>query len=849
MGRVASQTNPFTAGGSPGPSTSYIYDALGRAILVTLPDAQTVQTIYSGATVTVTDQVNRKLKRESDGLGRLIKVTEQDVSTGLLTPETTYDYNLLDKLTSVNQGGQYRTYKFDALGRMLYERIPEQTATINDGTGTLWTTKYTYTDFSAVATKKDARGVVSTYSYDQLNRLTSVVYNISNAPGVAPGAGAGFTYDNNNSSQTNGLLLSAGNESYSYDGYRRVSSITRTIDSINYTTSYQYGAGSIRSQITYPSGRVVNINRSSTGRLTSLTDQYSANYLSGISYNPAGQVTGLTLGNGVTETYGYDPNRLQLTSQTATKSGGPTNGLMNLTYNYQATAGQMGAGSMAGNAGQLMSISGTINSTTESAAYTYDNLGRLATSNQTSNGSSAQRRFVYDRWGNRTGVWDSVSGGNLVQSILLQPPFMTTNNRILSVTSSGVTKNYTYDAAGNVINDGTHSYVYDGANRLVSMDSGAAQYSYDQNNRRYKKTVGSSVTHYVWEGSQVVSEHDGAGNLLSEYIYSGSRMIAKSVSGAMQYFLSDRLSTRVILDTTGNIAGRMAHLPFGDDFAATGSQEKHHLTSYERDGDSGNDYAVNRWHAHGVGRFLQADPYRASGYMQIAQSWNRYSYTRNDPTNRIDRVGREDQPYNAGSLGTSTVSAGLKEGFSDISGQFMVEQEPPNPGTVPVPPLPPPPLPRPTVPQNSNRNFVRALNRAFENLDERLRSRPACAALFGGIDNAQRILSGTEYRFVDLGGPRQNPDGTFSVFGAQTIDDAHVQVNSSGPFMNQNLLVITPSGPQSRTFDFGTGLRDADFQALLILHELGHQSGVFQDDRGDSELNRRQTQQVLDACF
>jgi YD repeat-containing protein len=57
MGRVLSVTNPFTAGGAPGPATSYQYDALGRATVVTLPDGQTVQTSYNGPTVTVTDQV------------------------------------------------------------------------------------------------------------------------------------------------------------------------------------------------------------------------------------------------------------------------------------------------------------------------------------------------------------------------------------------------------------------------------------------------------------------------------------------------------------------------------------------------------------------------------------------------------------------------------------------------------------------------------------------------------------------------------------------------------------------------------------------------------------------------
>ncbi len=126
----------------------------------------------------------------------------------------------------------------------------------------------------------------------------------------------------------------------------------------------------------------------------------------------------------------------------------------------------MGAGSTAGNAGQLklMSISGTVNSTTESAAYTYDNLGRLLTSNQTSNGSSAVRRFVYDRWGNRTNVWDTLgpgSGNNNIQSVVLEQSAGAPTNRLTSVTNSGSIVNYTYDSAGNLTNDGVHSYTYD----------------------------------------------------------------------------------------------------------------------------------------------------------------------------------------------------------------------------------------------------------------------------------------------------------------------------------------------------------------------------------------------------
>jgi YD repeat-containing protein len=108
--------------------------------------------------------VNRKIKREWDGLGRLVKVFEQD-ATGALSQNTDYTYDLMDRLTDVNQGGQLRKWKYDSLGRMLYDRIPEQTATINDGSGTYWTTKYTYTDSNQVATRQDARGVITSYSY------------------------------------------------------------------------------------------------------------------------------------------------------------------------------------------------------------------------------------------------------------------------------------------------------------------------------------------------------------------------------------------------------------------------------------------------------------------------------------------------------------------------------------------------------------------------------------------------------------------------------------------------------------------------------------------------------------
>ncbi len=655
MGRVSSRSNPFTAGGTPGAASSFTYDALGRATVVTLPDSQTIQTNYNGVTATVTDQVNRKIKRENDGLGRLVKVTEQDTVTGNLTQETTYTYNLLNKLVGINQGNQMRAWQYDALSRLTYERIPEQTATINDGTGTLWTMKYTYTDFSAVQTRTDARGVVTTYGYDGINRPTGIGYNVSNAPGVATTPAVSYTYDINQQSATNGLLLSTSvgtnyTESYSYNSFKQMNSITRTIDSANYQTPYGLNSAGVRTQITYPSGRVVNLNRDSAGRLTSMTDGNSANYLSGISYNATGQVTGLTLGNGVVEGYGYDANRLQLTSQTASIG---TTSLLNLTYSYAASSGQNGAGSTAGNSGQLMSISGTIAGATESAAYIYDNLGRLVTSNQTTNGTTAQRRFVYDRFGNRTAVYDATSGGNQIQSVsisttLVPPMTLVANNKVASATAGGVTKNYSHDNAGNVTNDGDHSYTYDAENRLVSVDSGnSANYSYDQNNRRIKKTIGSTTTVYIWEGSQVVAEYDvSSSTLQAEFIYYGPRMLARYANGTTRYYLRDRLSKRLTLDASGNVVGKQSHLPFGETVAASGEQEKYHFTSYERDSEIDSDNAINRQAFQNIGRFNRPDPAPLNkenpliiGSYGDPQSLNRYTYVRNDPINYTDPLG------------------------------------------------------------------------------------------------------------------------------------------------------------------------------------------------------------------
>ncbi|MEW6209984.1 MAG: hypothetical protein AB1631_16580 [Acidobacteriota bacterium] len=253
---------------------------------------------------------------------------------------------------------------------------------------------------------------------------------------------------------------SAGYETYSYDSLGRNTSKSRVIDGYTFTTSYEYNQVGQQTAIIYPSQKRVRTTYDQRGRFAGLDKMAGTtvelSLVSQVGYNTAGQVTGLTLGNGVVESYGYSQDRLQMTSQTATKSGQT---LMSLGYNYTASAGQSGAATTAGNSGQLMGVTATINGAAKNQAFSYDNVGRLKTAAGWN--ASTNRRFDYDRWGNRVGVWNATTGGSQIQSVTLQQPGGVTNNRIASV--GGVS--YVYDAVGGVTNDGAHTYSYDAESR------------------------------------------------------------------------------------------------------------------------------------------------------------------------------------------------------------------------------------------------------------------------------------------------------------------------------------------------------------------------------------------------
>ena len=643
-GRVVKQSNPYLGdvNGNPQPGVTQFwainaYDALSRITQVTLPDSQVIKKTYdgatmtSGATVVTTDTVGRMRKGEMDGLGRLVKVTEQNPANGNLEWETSYSYDVLDNLTQTNQGGQLRTFVRDAKGRLVSETTPEAGKT-----------EYTYTDFDAVSTRRDARGVVTTYTYGPLNLLTGVSYN--NVTGVAPTAPVSISYKTSSYGKGRIAMVTdgAGSESYAYDNFGRLQSSIRVIDNISYQKQYEYNEIGQMTFMTYPSGKRVKMERDAKGRLSAMQKvDFSGNpqetYLSGINYRVDGQISSQNLGNGTTENFGYSNDRLQLTSQTVTKDGSP---LMSLNYGYDAVAGHMGNGSKPGNSGHVVRVTGTINGQSRNQAFTYDNLGRLVTA---TGWETWARRYDYDRHGNRTAVWDAVSGGNLLQNAMMEHVGGIRTNRIWSVNGTALG----YDVSGNVTGDGVRTYTYDAEHRIVSVsEPGSESYGYDASNHRVKKVVGGVVTHYIWDGDKVIAEYERGGG--------------STQATGKRYYHQDRLSTRVITDGDGAVIGTNDHLPFGEDLGGSVAGEKRKFTTYERDG-TGLHYAVNRFYSPQHGRFAQADPIRmGAASLENPQSLNLYSYVQNDPVNFVDPRGLWIDVFRDGEL------CEIRSPFTDI---------------------------------------------------------------------------------------------------------------------------------------------------------------------------------------
>jgi RHS repeat-associated protein len=383
----------------------------------------------------------------------------------------------------------------------------------------------------------------------------------------------------------------------------------------------------------YPSGRKVKNVLDSSGDLTlvqSSKDTNSGywNYASSFTYNPAGAVTSMQLGNGRWESTTFN-SRLQPTQIALGAIPGATN-LLDLDYSYGTTE----------NNGNVMSHSITVPGLTHSflQAYSYDSLNRIANAIETNNSTQTWKQtFTYDRYGNRRfDEANTTMPTSFTNQALTNPTISTSNNRLIST-------GWEYDPSGNTTGDPNgRQFIYDAENKQVKVlddeEEKIGEYWYDGDGKRVRKHVPAT-------GEVTVFVYDAAGKLIAEY----STIVESTNDSKVAYLTNDHLgSPRFNTDTNGAITSRHDYHPFGEETATsqrtTGlgyidDTVRKQFTGYERDNESELNYAINRYQSASHGRFTSPDP--LGGIASNPQTLNKYVYVINNPLNYVDPLGLE----------------------------------------------------------------------------------------------------------------------------------------------------------------------------------------------------------------
>lgn len=641
------------------PGDSFAYDGLGRQRAVMHSDGTAVTTSYNGRAVQVQDEGNGSGTQvthvyQADGLGRTTTVCEVAASIfGISTMPTcgldlagnsngvttSYTYDALNRIKTVSQGSlNQRQLAYDGLSHVIGEVIPEVNNNACTGSdNNHYSVCFNYDSEGKLISRVRPRpnqavggtAVTTTnYSYDELHRLRIANYDDTSTENTPAQV---FFYD-----PTGGIgqLASAISENHalntgytfdnlSYDVMGRPTSDQQTVavpSSIQQTFSYGYNLLGEVTTANFSNFSLTN-SYNSAARLTQIQSSLNdANHpptlLSSLQYNQFGQVTSDSLGNGVNESFGYDL-RGRLLSASAVKGastlyslGGPGMGNV-MTY--------------APNSG-LTAVNDSVNG---NWMYSYDALNRIAGANKS---GGTNFTFDIDRNSNR---WHQNPSGQGAQL-----SFDNTTNHVAS--GNGVT----YDAVGNIINDGNCAYTYDGEYRITTVSGGTcttASYLYDAFGRRAQRIVGSNTYDELYDlGGNVVVELTPGGTTTGYEVFHGGRHLATYANNSTYFLHTDWLGTeRVRTDPSGNVAVSCTSNPYGDNQVCTGSdQSRIHYAGMEYDSESQLYHTFFRYYNPRLGLWMTPDPAgMGAASLGDPQSLNRFAYVGNSPINSVDPLG------------------------------------------------------------------------------------------------------------------------------------------------------------------------------------------------------------------
>jgi RHS repeat-associated protein len=311
------------------------------------------------------------------------------------------------------------------------------------------------------------------------------------------------------------------------------------------------------------------------------------------------------------------------------------------------------------------------------ADYTRDAIGRLTQQIETVGGSTSAIDYTYDLAGRLIEVHHD--------GLLVEEYGYDDNGNRTSATAGGPTRTATFDDRDRLEQDGTTSYAYTAAGRLLSRTTSGqtTQYAYDAFgnlrgvtlpngttidyridgfDRRVGKRVDGVFTQgFLWADDRIVAELDGTGAVVGRFVTAGARAPLAVVRDGVTYrIVTDQLGSvrLVVATTTGAVVQRLSYDAFGNVTQDTNP-------GFQPFGFAGGLYDVDT----GLARFGARD-YDARGGRWTAPDrisfgggdTNLYRYAGGDPVNVLDPTG----------LSTGGFASGFLEGLTSFDSPVLM---------------------------------------------------------------------------------------------------------------------------------------------------------------------------------
>jgi RHS repeat-associated protein len=569
-----------------------IFDELGRLLRFVGAASQTWTHAYDKTSnlISVTDPRSNVYQWAFDPLNRLVRETDE-VSARVDVARNGKD----EVIQYTDPRSLSTTYVRNGFGDVIQRESPDSGTTV-----------YEYNALGKPTKITDGRGIVTNLTYDNAGRLLTREYpaatgeNITNTWDAIAGGNKGR-------GRLTRIEDQSGSVEWIYDTLGRAVQEKKVNGTTTYTLDYAYDADGNVTQITYPSGRIVNYARDALGRISGVTTKTNGaspvvTLASDVDYRPFGPLTGLTYGNGLalvkTFDLDYRPDGI-LVHEAATS----------ITILDRLKAYSDGV--------NLTGINDNLDqSRTESFAYTPAN--RL----QSADGLWGTLNYTYDLVGNRAS--EALTQGSTTTTATYAHP--SGSNRLATVTEGVNVRAFTHDNAGNVTADdraGTvYNYAYNNRGRLSGLSIGAtptASYIFDGLERlalrATQNMTPAGTTHYLYdlEGHLLVEANE-TGQTMREYLWLDDLPLAViadvDTTPQLLFVHADHLDRPIKMTNASKaVVWDAVYRPFGEVHSITGSATNNlRFPGQYFLLESGLHY---NWHRHydpTLGRYLQPDP-------------------------------------------------------------------------------------------------------------------------------------------------------------------------------------------------------------------------------------------------